>query len=61
MSKTFISSASVYFSGRNLWVSTPYTGIDPESSLVNSANARGFEYFNTPGTKSYTFGLKLSF
>ena len=61
LSKTFISSASIYFSGRNLWVNTPYTGIDPESSLIASANARGFEYFNTPGTKSYSFGLKLSF
>ncbi len=61
LSKLSISSASIYFSGQNLWVSTPYTGIDPESSLVASANARGFEYFNTPGSKSYSLGLKLSF
>ena len=61
ISKLSISSASIYFSGQNLWVNTPYTGIDPESSLVANANARGFEYFNTPGSKSYSLGLKLSF
>lgn len=60
-SKTFINRASVYFNARNLWIDTPYSGIDPESSLTSDAASYGMEYFNTPGTKSYTLGLKLSF
>ena len=57
----FIDSANIYFSGKNLWVKTPYSGIDPETSLVGSSNAQGFDYFNSPGSKSYTIGLNLSF
>jgi hypothetical protein len=51
----------IYFTGRNLYLWTPYTGIDPETSLMGNSNAQGFDYFNNPGTKSYNFGLKVSF
>jgi TonB-linked SusC/RagA family outer membrane protein len=51
----------VYFTGRNLWLDTKYSGVDPETSLVGASNAQGMDYFNMPGTKSYTFGLKVSF
>jgi TonB-linked SusC/RagA family outer membrane protein len=61
MSKLPFTNAEVYFTGRNLWLSTPYTGIDPETSLLGSANGQGMDYFNMPGTKTYTFGLKLGF
>jgi TonB-linked SusC/RagA family outer membrane protein len=54
-------SIEVYFTGRNLFLSTPFTGIDPETSLLGASNAQGLEYFNMPGTKAYTFGLKLNF
>ena len=57
----FIDSADIYFSGKNLWLDTPYSGIDPETSLTGSGNAQGFDYFNSPGSKSYTIGLNLSF
>lgn len=60
VSKTFFHSAEVYVSGRNLWVSTPYTGIDPETSLIGAGNGQGLDYFNMPGTKSYTVGLRLT-
>ncbi|MBC7382660.1 MAG: SusC/RagA family TonB-linked outer membrane protein [Bacteroidia bacterium] len=47
---------------RNLWLYTKYTGVDPETSLTGaSSNIGGFDYFNNPGTKSYTFSLKASF
>ncbi len=61
MNKTFFKGAEVYFTGRNLWLSTPYTGVDPETSLFGAGNAQGCDYFNMPGTKAYTFGLKLNF
>jgi TonB-linked SusC/RagA family outer membrane protein len=57
----FIGSLELYFTGRNLFLSTPFTGIDPETSLLGSSNAQGFDYFNMPGTKSYSFGLRVTF
>ena len=59
--KKFLSSAEVYFTGRNLWLRTPYSGIDPETNLQGAVNAQGFDYYNMPGTKTYTIGVKLSF
>ncbi len=61
INKAFIYGAEVYFTGRNLWLSTPFTGVDPETSLYGSNNAQGLEYFNMPGVKTYTCGLKLNF
>jgi outer membrane receptor protein involved in Fe transport len=58
---SWIQNLELYFTGRNLWLSTDYTGIDPETSLLGSSNAQGFDYFNMPGTKSYIFGLKIGF
>jgi len=57
-----IKSLNLYFTGRNLWLSTDYPGVDPETSLTGSgSNVNGFDYFNNPGTKSYIFGLKAGF
>ncbi|MFO7613666.1 MAG: SusC/RagA family TonB-linked outer membrane protein [Bacteroidales bacterium] len=60
VNRTFFQSVEIFFTGRNLWVSTPYTGIDPETSLIGAQNGQGLDYFNMPGTKSYTFGLRLT-
>lgn len=58
----FFDNISVSFTGNNLFLSTPYTGVDPESSLTGAgSNAQGVDYFNNPGTKSYGFGLNLTF
>jgi hypothetical protein len=57
----WVKHCQLYFTGYNLWLSTPYTGIDPETSLLGASNAQGFDYFNMPGTKSYTVGLKIGF
>jgi TonB-linked SusC/RagA family outer membrane protein len=47
-------------SGRNLWLSTDYPGVDPETSLTGAGtNLNGFDYFNNPGSKSFIFGLKV--
>jgi hypothetical protein len=57
----FITGGQIYFTGRNLWIDTPYSGIDPETNLGGATNAQGMDYFNSPGTKSYVMGVKLSF
>ena len=50
------------FTGRNLWISTDYPGVDPETSLLGAgSNVGGFDYFNMPSTKSYLFGIKAFF
>lgn len=59
--KSFIKGLDVFFTGTNLWLSTPYDGIDPETNLLGASNAQGIDYFNMPGTKGYTVGLNLSF
>jgi TonB-linked SusC/RagA family outer membrane protein len=57
----FIKQFRIYATGRNLWLKTPYKGIDPETNLMGAYNAQGLDYFNMPNTKSYVFGLKLDF
>lgn len=57
---TFIKNAQIYFTGKNLFLYTPYSGIDPETNLQGARNGQGMDYFNNPGAKSFTFGLKVS-
>ncbi|WP_282081291.1 SusC/RagA family TonB-linked outer membrane protein [Aquimarina algiphila] len=58
---TPITSGSITFSGRNLWLDTDYPGIDPETNLTGDSNGIGLEYFNQPNTRSYAVSLKLNF
>jgi outer membrane receptor protein involved in Fe transport len=58
--KFFVQQLGIYFTGYNLFLSTPYEGVDPETSLMGTGNAQGLDYFNMPGVKSYTFGIKLT-
>jgi outer membrane receptor protein involved in Fe transport len=59
----FIKSATLSFTGNNLWLSTPYNGFDPEASdaasgdLTASSQA-GFTY---PQLRNYLFSLNVSF
>lgn len=59
--KTFIEDVRIGVVGRNLWYSTPYDGIDPETSLTGTGNAQGLNYFNNPSTRSYMFQLNVQF
>lgn len=57
-----ISSASLTASGHNLWLSTKYTGFDPQGSSGSSANADAFSGFNTfPSLRSYALSLRVTF
>lgn len=60
--KKYINTLTVFATGRNLWLSTDYPGVDPETSLTGAgSNVGGFDYFNMPGTKSYQFGIRVGF
>lgn len=56
-----VSSLNVGVSGRNLFLSTKYSGIDPETNLSGASNSLGRDYFNMPNTKSYEFSLQVTF
>ncbi|MGB0982965.1 MAG: SusC/RagA family TonB-linked outer membrane protein [Saprospiraceae bacterium] len=56
-----VKNLSIGFTGRNLFLSTPYTGVDPETNLYGASNAQGLDYFNMPGTKSYAINLTAKF
>ena len=47
--------------GRNLWLKTKYSGVDPETSLSGATDAQGMDYFNNPGTKTFGVNLKFNF
>ncbi|MBK7244023.1 MAG: SusC/RagA family TonB-linked outer membrane protein [Saprospiraceae bacterium] len=61
-SNKILKGVTVTLSGQNLWLKTPYTGIDPETSLVGSnSNGQGLDYFGGPNTKSVTAAVALKF
>ena len=61
LEKVKLSDASISLTGRNLWLKTEYTGIDPETNLTGASNGIGLDYFNMPNTKSYGVSLRVSF
>ena len=54
------STVDLRLAGRNLWLKTDYTGIDPESNLGGAVPARGNEYFNNPQARSIVFSVGLN-
>jgi hypothetical protein len=57
-----LKNATLFVTGRNLWLSTNYTGVDPETSLTGAgSNVSGFDYFNMPSTRSFIVGLRAGF
>lgn len=69
LKKIGISGLTVYASGRNLFTFTDWIGWDPEARNINRGNSsydstRGVtvdEKSNYPMTKSYVFGINLTF
>lgn len=57
----FVSGASISLTGRNLFLITDYTGIDPETNLTGASNGFGLEYFNMPNTRSYGASINVTF
>jgi len=60
LKKSPFGAIDVTVTGRNLWLTTPYTGVDPETSLTGATNAQGLDYFNMPNTKSIGVGLRIT-
>jgi len=57
-----LSSATFSVTGRNLFVTTPFRGYDPEGQQFSAgSNAFGFTGLNIPPTRSVTFSLNLRF
>lgn len=50
-----------YLSGDNLWVSTPYTGYDPEVHTEAGLASRGIDYLHYPRPRTITGGLHVAF
>ena len=47
--------------GHNLWLTTPYTGFDPEGNRGNGNADDGFGGFTYPSVRSFTFSINVTF
>jgi TonB-linked SusC/RagA family outer membrane protein len=65
LQKTPFGSASISFSGRNLWYLAPnfpkYMNFDPEVNSLGAGNAQGFDLVAIPTTKRYGVNLRFTF
>jgi TonB-linked SusC/RagA family outer membrane protein len=60
--KKIIQYLDFNFTAINLLLFTKYKGVDPETSLTGAgSNIQGFDYFNNPGVKTFTFGIRAGF
>ena len=56
-----LTSINVRLAGRNLMTWTDYTGLDPESSLGGAEYlTQGFDFFNSPQTRSYVLSFSFN-
>jgi hypothetical protein len=55
-----LSDAKISLTGRNLWLWTPYTGVDPAATLFGYGTATGLDLFNAPSLRSYGIALHVS-
>ncbi len=59
---SFVDNVLLTASGRNLWISTPYNGTDPEAaSVLGAGNVQIIDMFGVPGTRSYSFAINVNF
>ncbi|MEC3878764.1 SusC/RagA family TonB-linked outer membrane protein [Parapedobacter sp. 10938] len=61
IAKTPFEDVGISVTGRNLWIKSDFSYLDPEGSLFGSGNAQGFYHAVTPGTRGVTFGLNVRF
>ena len=61
LESVFVRSASVSLTGNNLWLSTPFSGFDPEGNRGNGNGDDGFGGFTYPGVRSFFVTLNLGF
>lgn len=58
---TKLQSVEFSMTGRNLFLWTKVVGIDPDTNLSGGPAGRNMDYFNTPGTRSYLFTIKVNY
>jgi len=56
-----MQNLSLKFTGRNLFLITPYSGIDPETNAAGNDPSFGRDAYNSPNTKSYVMTLSALF
>ncbi|MCB0576102.1 MAG: hypothetical protein KDC61_16225, partial [Saprospiraceae bacterium] len=60
-----MSQFRIYATGNNMFIWTKYSGYDPEVSTTRSsaysALTPGVDYSSFPRSRSYTFGLNVTF
>jgi hypothetical protein len=56
---TTIKNIKISLIGRNLFLITPYTGVDPSSNLFGYTTGNGLDLFNTPSVRSYSAQLTI--
>lgn len=65
LSKIHIEKIRVYFTGSNLFCLTGYSGLDPDVNTgvngVNGFPTPNYDYNAYPRTRTYTFGLNVTF
>jgi TonB-dependent starch-binding outer membrane protein SusC len=54
-----MQNASLVFSGRNLWYSSDYSGLDPESSDQADSQVGRREYYVLPQLRQFSLALRL--
>ena len=60
-SRNFVKGVSLTLTGYNLWISTDYSGFDPEGNRANGSRNEGLGGFTYPAVKSYTATINVSF
>ncbi|MBJ7882997.1 SusC/RagA family TonB-linked outer membrane protein [Gelidibacter salicanalis] len=61
LEKFKLSNLEIYLSGQNLITWTNYSGFDPEVSVENSLITPGIDYSAYPKSRTFSFGLNVSF
>lgn len=61
LAQTPFKALTVRGVGRNLWIDSDFSYLDPEGSLLGGGNAQGFYHAVTPSSRSVTVSLNVSF
>ncbi|MDA3865833.1 MAG: TonB-dependent receptor [Salinivirgaceae bacterium] len=60
LDKLKLNSLKVYFSAKNLFTFTNYSGLDPEVNYAGNDNVvMGVEFFTYPSVRTFTFGINI--
>lgn len=59
--KTKLQSIDFTMTGRNLLLWTKVVGIDPDTNISGVPAGRNMDYFNSPGTRSFIFSLRVNY